>query len=40
MECCIVEVATNDCKYVITEHIPISVGHVWQVNLIQILLWS
>ena len=25
IECCIVEVATNDCIYVIAEHIPISV---------------
>ena len=23
IECCIVEVATNDCKYIIAEHIPI-----------------
>ena len=30
IECCIVEVATNDCKYVIAEHIPISVGYIWQ----------
>ena len=26
IECCIVEVSTNDCKYVIAEHIPIAVG--------------
>ena len=32
IECCIVEVATNDCKYVIAEHIPISVGYIWQRN--------
>ena len=30
IECCIVEVAT---KYVIAEHIPISVGYIWQCNL-------
>ena len=32
IECCIVEVATNDCKYLIAEHIPISVGYIWQCN--------
>ena len=32
IECCIVEVATNDCIYVIAEHIPISVGYIWQGN--------
>ena len=32
IECCIVEVATNDCKYVIAEHIPIAVGYTWQGN--------
>ena len=32
IECCIVEVATNDCKYVIAEHKPISVGYIWQGN--------
>ena len=32
IECCIVEVATNDCKYVIAEHIPIIVGYIWQGN--------
>ena len=32
IECCFVEVATNDCKYVIAEHIPISVGYIWQGN--------
>ena len=32
IECCIVEVATNDCKYVTAEHIPISVGYIWQGN--------
>ena len=31
-ECCIVDVATNGCKYVIAEHIPISVGYMWQCN--------
>ena len=32
IECCIVEVGTSDCKYVIAEHIPISVGYIWQCN--------
>ena len=32
MECCIVEVATIDCKYVIAEQITISVGYIWQSN--------
>ena len=32
IECCIFEVATNDCKYVIAEHIPISVCYIWQGN--------
>ena len=32
VECCIVEVATNDCKYVIAQHISISVGYIWQDN--------
>ena len=32
LECCIVEVATNSRKYVIAEHIPISVGYIWQRN--------
>ena len=32
IECCIVEVSTNDCKYVIAEHIPIAVGYTWQGN--------
>ena len=30
IECCIFEVATNGSKYVIAEHIPISVGYIWQ----------
>ena len=30
IECCIVEVSINDCKYVIAEHIPIAVGYTWQ----------
>ena len=37
IECCIVDprsgftdVSTNDCKYVIAEHIPIAVGYTWQ----------
>ena len=32
IECCIVEVATNDCKYVKAQHIPISIGYIWQGN--------
>ena len=32
IECCIVEVTTNDCKYVIAEHIPIAVDHTWRGN--------
>ena len=32
IECCIVEVATNDCKNVIAEHIPINVAYIWQGN--------
>ena len=39
IECCIVDprsgftdVTTNDCKYVIAEHIPIAVDYTWQVN--------
>ena len=32
IECCIVEVSTNDLKYVIAEHIPIAVGCTWQGN--------
>ena len=32
IECCIVEVSTNYCKYVIAEHIPIVVGYTWQGN--------
>ena len=32
IECCIVEVSTNDSKYVIAEHIPIAVGYTWQGN--------
>ena len=30
IECCIAEVTTNDCKYVMAEHIPIAVGYTWQ----------
>ena len=30
IECCIVEVATNDYKYVIAENNPINVGYLWQ----------
>ena len=32
IECCIVEIATNGCKYVIAEHIPKSVGYIWLCN--------
>ena len=32
IEYCIVEVATNGCKHVIAEHIPISVSYIWQCN--------
>ena len=32
IECCMVEVSTNDCKYVIAEHIPIAAGYTWQGN--------
>ena len=32
IECCIVEVATNGCKYEIAEHKPICVGYIWQCN--------
>ena len=32
IECCIVEVSTNDLKYVKAEHIPIAVGYTWQGN--------
>ena len=32
IKCCIVEVATNEYKYVIAEHIPISVGNICQGN--------
>ena len=32
IECCIVNVSSNDCKYVIAEHKPISVGYIWQGN--------
>ena len=32
IECCLIDVTTNNCKYVIAEHIPISVGYIWQGN--------
>ena len=32
IECCIVNVSSNDCKCVIAQHIPISVGYIWQDN--------
>ena len=32
IESCIVEVATNDYKYKISEHILISVGYIWRSN--------
>ena len=30
IECCIVNVSSNDCKNVIAEHIPICLGYIWQ----------
>ena len=33
IECCIFEVTSNDYKYVIAEHILISVGYIWQGNI-------
>ena len=30
IECCIADVATIDCKYLIAEHITISIGYIWQ----------
>ena len=32
VECCVVDVTNKNCKYVIAEHIPISVGYIWQNN--------
>ena len=32
IECCIAEIASNDYKYVIAEHIPISIGYIWHGN--------
>ena len=32
IKCCIVEVATNYCNFVIAQHIPISLGYNWQGN--------
>ena len=32
IKCCAIDVTTNNCKYVIDEHIPISVGYIWQSN--------
>ena len=32
IEFCIVNVSSNDCKYVIAEYIPIGVGYIWQSN--------
>ena len=32
IECCSVEVASNDYKNVIAEHIPISIGYIFQGN--------
>ena len=29
IECCVVNVSANDRKYVIAEHIPLSVGYIW-----------
>ena len=33
IECCVTNVSTSTSKYVIAEHIPISVGYIWQCNL-------
>ena len=30
VECWIVNVSSIDCKYLVAEHIPISVGYIWQ----------
>ena len=32
IECCVTNVSTSTSKYVIAEHIPISVGYIWQCN--------
>ena len=32
IECCVINVSTSTSKYVIAEHIPISVGYIWQCN--------
>ena len=32
IECCNVNVSSNYCKYVIAEHITISMGYIWQGN--------
>ena len=32
IECCIIDVTTKNCKYVIAEHMPNSVGYIWQGN--------
>ena len=32
IECCVVDVTTNNCKYVIAENIPKSMGYIWQGN--------
>ena len=32
VECCVTDVSTSTSKYVIAEHIPISVGNIWQCN--------
>ena len=32
IECCVIDVTFNNCKYVIAEHIPISLGYIWQGN--------
>ena len=32
IECCVTDVITNSNKYVIAEHIPISMGYIWHSN--------
>ena len=32
IECCVVDVSSNDCKYIIAEHISITVGYILQNN--------
>ena len=32
IECCVVDVTTKTHKYVIAEHVPISLGYIWHSN--------